>query len=35
MDENTAEKCLKQLTKDTVELAAEVERGRSQRRPQK
>ena len=34
MDEDTAEKCLKQLTKDTVELAAEVE-ARSQTRPQK
>jgi len=35
MDENTANKCLKQLTKDTVELAAEIEQARSQVRPQK
>ena len=33
MDENTAEKCFKQLAMDTVELAAEVERGRSRGRP--
>jgi hypothetical protein len=32
MDENTADKCLKQLTKDTVELAAEVAQVRSQGR---
>ena len=35
MDENTANKCLKQLTKDTVELAAEIEQARSQGRPHK
>jgi hypothetical protein len=35
MDENTAKKCLKQLTKDTVELAAEIEQARSQGRPPK
>ena len=35
MDENTASKCLKQLTKDTVELAAEIEKARSQGRPRK
>ena len=29
MDENTANKCLKQLTKDTVQLAAEIEQARS------
>ena len=35
MDENAASKCLKQLTKDVVQLAAEMEQGRSQGRPQK
>ena len=35
MDENTANKCLKQLTKDTAELAAEIEQARSQARPRK
>jgi hypothetical protein len=30
MDENTANKCLKQLTKDTVELATDIEQARSQ-----
>jgi hypothetical protein len=35
MDENTAKKCLKQLTKDTVELAAEIEQARSQDCPPK
>ena len=35
MDQNTANKCLKQLTKDTVELAAECEQARSQGRPHK
>ena len=33
MDENAASKCLKQLTKDTAELAAETERARSQAGP--
>ncbi len=28
MDETTAKKCLKQLTKEVVELAGEIERGR-------
>ena len=32
MDETTANKCLKQITKDTVELAAEIEQVRSQAR---
>jgi hypothetical protein len=32
MDENTVKKCLKQLTKDTVELAAEIEQAMSQGR---
>jgi hypothetical protein len=35
MDENTANKCLKQLAKDTAELAAEIEQARSQKRPRK
>jgi hypothetical protein len=35
MDETTANKCLKQLTKDTVELAAGIEQARSQGRPRK
>ena len=35
MDENTANKCLKQLTKDTVELAAEIDQAKSQDRPRK
>ena len=35
MDENTADKCLKQLAKDTAELAAETEQARSQARPRK
>jgi hypothetical protein len=35
MDESTANKCLKQLTKDTLELAAETEQARSQGRPRK
>ena len=35
MDENTANKCFKQLTKDTVELAAEIAQARSQDRPHK
>ena len=35
MDENTANKCLKQLAKDTAELAAEIEQARSQARPRK
>ena len=35
MDENAANKCLKQLAKDMVELAAEIERARSQGRPRK
>ena len=35
MDENTAKKRLKQLTKDTVELAAEIEQARSQGLPHK
>ncbi|MGD0898866.1 MAG: hypothetical protein ABR915_13595 [Thermoguttaceae bacterium] len=35
MDENTANKCFKQLTKDTVELAGEIEQARSQARPHK
>jgi hypothetical protein len=33
MDENTAKKCLKQLAKDTVELAADVEQASLQGRP--
>ena len=35
MDENTANKCLKQLAKDTAELAAEIEKARSRARPRK
>ena len=35
MDENAANKCLKQLAKDTTELAAEIEQARSQARPRK
>ena len=35
MDENTANKCLKQLAKDTAELAAGIEQARSQGRPHK
>ena len=35
MDENTANKCLKQLAKDTAELAAGIEQARSQNRPRK
>ena len=35
MDENAAKKCLTQLTKDTAELAAEIEQARSQGRPRK
>jgi hypothetical protein len=35
MDENTADKCLKQVTKDTVELAAEIEQTRGLGRPRK
>ena len=35
MDENTANKCLKQLAKDTAELAAGIEKVRSQGRPGK
>lgn len=35
MDENTANKCLKQLTNDMVELAAEIEQARSKGRPHK
>ena len=35
MDENTANKCLKQLVKDTAELAAETEQARSRTRPRK
>ncbi len=33
MDENTADKRLKRLAKDTAELAAEIEQARSQARP--
>jgi hypothetical protein len=35
MDENTAQKCLTQLTKDTVELAAKIEQTSRQGRPNK
>jgi hypothetical protein len=35
MDENTVNKCLKQLAKDTAELAAEIEQARSRARPRK
>ena len=35
MDENTANKCIKQLTKEMVELAAEIEQARSQGRRHK
>ena len=35
MDENAANKCLKQLAKDTAELAAETEQARSQARLRK
>jgi hypothetical protein len=35
MDENTANKCLKQLTKDTVELAAAIEQAGGQARPRR
>lgn len=35
MDENTANKCLKQLAKDTTELAAGIEQARSQGRSYK
>jgi hypothetical protein len=35
MDENVANKCLKQLSKDTAELAAEIEQARSRARPRR
>ena len=35
MDENTANKCLKQLAKDMAELAAGIEQARSQGRLRK
>jgi len=35
MDENAAGRCLKQLTKDMVELAAEIEQARSRGRPRR
>ena len=35
MDENTANKCLKQLARDTAELAAGIEQARSQGRQRK
>jgi len=35
MDENTANRCLKQLAKDTAELAEELEQARSKKRLRK